>query len=68
LATDRQTDEQMDSTDALSPSRCRERRLNKVWLYYACVLWMCEVRVRIRQNIVLCVRHYTTTTELPIRW
>jgi len=29
LATDRQTDEQMDSTDALSRSRCRERRLNK---------------------------------------
>jgi len=28
LATDRQTDEQMDSTDALSRSRCRERRLN----------------------------------------
>jgi len=25
---DRQTDEQMDSTDALSRSRCRERRLN----------------------------------------
>jgi len=30
LATDRQTDEQMDSIDALSRSRCRERRLNKV--------------------------------------
>ena len=27
--TYRQTDEQMDSTDALSHSRCRERRLNK---------------------------------------
>ena len=27
LATDRQTTEQMDSTDALSRSRCRERRL-----------------------------------------
>ena len=26
--TDRQTDEQMDSTDALSRSPCRERRLN----------------------------------------
>jgi len=26
------TDEQMDSTDALSRSRCRERRLNNVWL------------------------------------
>jgi len=26
---DRQTDEQMDSTDALNRSRCRERRLNK---------------------------------------
>ena len=25
---DRETDEQMDSTDALSRSRCRERRLN----------------------------------------
>ena len=29
LATDRQTDKQMDSTDALSRSRCRERQLNK---------------------------------------
>ena len=30
--TNRQTDEQMDSTDALSRSRCRERRLNKeIW-------------------------------------
>jgi len=29
LATDRQTDKQMDTTDALSRSRCRERRLNK---------------------------------------
>jgi len=28
--TDRQTDKQIDSTDALSRSRCRERRLNKV--------------------------------------
>jgi len=28
--TNRQTDEQMDSTDALSRSRCRERRLNNV--------------------------------------
>jgi len=27
--TDRQTGEQMDSIDALSRSRCRERRLNK---------------------------------------
>jgi len=27
--TNKQTDEQMDSTDALSRSRCRERRLNK---------------------------------------
>jgi len=27
--TNRQTDEQMDSIDALSRSRCRERRLNK---------------------------------------
>jgi len=27
--TYRQTDEQMDSTEALSRSRCRERRLNK---------------------------------------
>jgi len=26
--TDKQTNEQMDSTDALSRSRCRERRLN----------------------------------------
>jgi len=26
---DKQTNEQMDSTDALSRSRCRERRLNK---------------------------------------
>jgi len=29
LATDRQTDEQMNSTDALSRSRYREQRLNK---------------------------------------
>jgi len=29
LAKDRQTNEQMDSSDALSHSRCRERRLNK---------------------------------------
>ena len=29
LATDRQTDEEMDSTDALSRSRCRELRPNK---------------------------------------
>jgi len=28
LATDRQTNKQMDSIDALSRSRCRERRLN----------------------------------------
>ena len=28
--TDRQTDEQMDSTDLLSRSRCRERRLNNL--------------------------------------
>jgi len=28
LATDRQTKKQMDSTDTLSRSRCRERRLN----------------------------------------
>jgi len=27
--TDKQTDEQMDTTDALSGSRCRERQLNK---------------------------------------
>jgi len=27
--TNRQSDEQMDITDALSRSRCRERRLNK---------------------------------------
>jgi len=27
-ATDKQTDEQVDSIDALSRSRCRERRLN----------------------------------------
>jgi len=26
--TDKQTNEQMDSTDALSRSRCREQRLN----------------------------------------
>jgi len=31
--TDRQTDEQMDSTDALNRSRCRERQLNKPKLY-----------------------------------
>ena len=30
LATDRQTDEQMDSTDALSRSRCREQLLNNM--------------------------------------
>jgi len=29
LATDRQTDEQMDSSEALSRSRCRKRGLNK---------------------------------------
>ena len=29
LATDKQTDEQMDSIDALSRSRCRERRLKR---------------------------------------
>jgi len=29
--TDRQTDEQMDSTDALSRSRCRERWLNNIF-------------------------------------
>jgi len=29
LATDRQTNEQMDNTDALSHPRYRERRLNK---------------------------------------
>jgi len=34
LATDRQTDEQMDSTDALSCSRCRERRLNNGCSFY----------------------------------
>jgi len=38
LATDRQTnrrtDEQVDSTDALSRSRCRERRLNKQRIYH----------------------------------
>ena len=28
------TDEQMDSTDALSRSRCRERRLNNGWTLY----------------------------------
>jgi len=27
---DKQTDEQMDSIDTLSRSRCRERRLNKI--------------------------------------
>jgi len=33
LATDRQTDEQMDSTDALSYRfRCREWRLNKPYI------------------------------------
>jgi len=32
LATDRQTNKQMDSVDALSRSRCRERRLNKTLL------------------------------------
>jgi len=32
LLTDRQTHEQMDSTDALSRSRCCERRLNNVQL------------------------------------
>ena len=30
--TDGQTDKQMDSTDPLSRSRCRERRLNKIFL------------------------------------
>jgi len=35
LATDRQTDEQMDSIDALSRSRCRELRLNKLKLSHA---------------------------------
>jgi len=36
----RQTDEQMDSTNALSRSRCRERQLNKcniVLLTYTCI-------------------------------
>jgi len=33
--TDRQTNELMDTTDALSRSRCRERRLNKVY----CICW-----------------------------
>jgi len=41
LATDRQTDQQMDSTDALSRSRYRERRLNNgelcIVLYYVIV-------------------------------
>ena len=32
--TDRQADEQMDSTETLSRSRCRERRLNNVHLKY----------------------------------
>jgi len=37
---DRQTDKQMDSTDALSRSRCRERRVNNVFplLAVACRL------------------------------
>jgi len=30
LATDRQTDEQMDNTDALNHSRCRDRRLTNI--------------------------------------
>jgi len=31
--TNRQTDEHMDSTDVLSDSRCRERRLNNVTMW-----------------------------------
>jgi len=31
--TNRQTDKQMDSTEALSRSRCHERRLNKNMKY-----------------------------------
>jgi len=34
LATDRRTNKQMDSIDALSRSRCRERRLNKAKWWY----------------------------------
>ena len=34
--TDRQTDEQMDSIDALSRSNCRERRLNKWYSAEVC--------------------------------
>jgi len=33
LATDRQTNKQMDSTEALSRSRCRERQLNNQTSY-----------------------------------
>ena len=36
--TDRQTDEQMDSIDALSRSRCRDRRLNNSVNSYSCVV------------------------------
>ena len=32
--TNRQTDEQMDSTDALSRSRCRKRRLNNIQRHF----------------------------------
>ena len=39
LATDRQTDEQIDSIDALSRSRCRERRLNN-----ACITFKVHVK------------------------
>jgi len=44
LATDRQTDEQMDSIDALSRSRYRERRINNIVLlvhvvsHYTCTI------------------------------
>jgi len=52
LATDRQTNEQVDSTDPLSRSRCRERRLNS----------QSTVCVRFRES-AKTIKHMATTPK-----
>ena len=62
--TNKQTDKQMDSTDALSRSRCRERRLNKIY-YLRKVLQIvyqpsyCFQRVCLSLCICVCVFQQT---------
>jgi len=62
LATDKQTDEQMDSIDALSRSRCRERRLNNVNLGpYKAPIIADRRPGPLEKSLVVCETHFLIT-------